>query len=197
MRSELLKNKLYGELTFFYMDVKNLQITKFVKGGNGRYLSNAGEAESYGAELSLKAILSDDFTADLNYGYTHATFRNYNNDKDDFKGNYIPYTPQHTLSLGLQYNKLLRNSWLDQIFASAQCNSAGKIYWNEANDISQPFYAVVNAQAGVRKGAVSFNLWARNLTDTNYSAFYFESRDKPFMQKGKPMQFGAKVSVAF
>ena len=197
MRSELIKNRLHTELTLFYMDIMDVQLTKFVTSGNGRYLSNAGKAESYGAELSLRAILSDELTADINYGYTHATFRDYNNDKEDFKGNYIPYTPQHTLSLGLQYNKQLRNSWLDQIFASAQCNAAGKIYWNEANKLSQPFYAIINAQAGVRKGIVSFNLWSRNLTDTYYSAFYFEARKMPYMQKGKPLQLGAKVSVAF
>ena len=197
MRSELLKNKLYGELTFFYMDIKDVQLTKFVTSGSGRYLSNAGKAKSYGAELSLRAILTDEFTVDLNYGYTHATFSDYNNDREDFKGNYIPYTPQHTLSIGLQYNKLLRNCWIDQVFASAQCSGTGDIYWTEANDISQPFYAIVNAQAGVRKGIVSINLWSRNLTDTDYSAFYFESRKNPFMQKGKPLQFGAKVSVAF
>ena len=196
VRSEVMENRLHAELTFFYMDIKDVQLTKFATSGNGRYLSNAGKAESYGAELSLRAILTNELTADLNYGYTRATFRDYNNDREDFKGKYIPYTPQHTLSLGLQYNKLLRNKWIDQIFASAQCNSAGKIYWTEANNISQPFYAVVNAQAGVRKGAVSFNLWSRNLTDTDYSAFYFESRNKPFIQKGKPLQFGAKVSVA-
>jgi len=196
VRTELLKNRLFGEFTLFYMDVKDVQITEFAASGNGRILSNAGKAESYGAELSLRAILSKVLTADLNYGYTHATFKDYNNKKDDFKGNYIPYTPQHTLSIGLQYNKLLRNSWIDQIFASAQLSGAGKIYWTEANDISQPFYATVNAQAGMRKGIVSFNLWSRNLTDTDYSAFYFESRNKPFMQKGKPLQFGAKVSVA-
>jgi len=197
VRTELLKNRLFGEFTLFYMDVKDVQITEFAASGNGRILSNAGKAESYGAELSLRAILSKVLTADLNYGYTHATFKDYNNKKDDFKGNYIPYTPQHTLSIGLQYNKLLRNCWIDQIFASAQLSGAGKIYWTEANDISQPFYATVNAQAGMRKGIVSFNLWSRNLTDTDYSAFYFESRNKPFMQKGKPLQFGAKVSVAF
>jgi outer membrane receptor protein involved in Fe transport len=197
VRSELIKNRLHTELTLFYMDVNNLQITKFVDGGSGRVLRNAGKAKSFGAELSLRAILSDKFTADLNYGYTNATFRDYNNDKEDFKGNYIPYTPQHTLSVGLCYNKLFRNKWLDQVFASVQCNGAGKIYWNEANRLSQPFYAVVNAQAGVRKGIVSFNLWAQNLTDTDYSAFYFESFDKPFMQKGKPVRFGGKVNIAF
>ena len=197
VRSGLFNERLYGELTLFYMDVKDLQITEFAPSGNGRILSNAGKAESYGAEVSLKAIITDELTADLNYGYTHATFRDYNNKKEDFKGNYIPYTPQHTLSIGLQYNKLIRNSWIDQVFASAQCSGAGEIYWTEANDISQPFYAVLNAQAGVRKGIISLNLWSRNLTNTGYSAFYFESRNKPFMQKGKPLQFGAKVSVAF
>jgi outer membrane receptor protein involved in Fe transport len=197
VRSELIKNRLHAELTFFYMDVKDLQITKFVDGGSGRVLSNAGKAKSFGAELSLRTVLSDELSADLNCGYTHATFRDYNNDREDFTGNYIPYTPQHTLSAGLQYNRLFRNGRIDQVFASVQCNGAGKIYWNEANRLSQPFYATVNAQAGVRKGIVSFNLWARNLTDTDYAVFYFESFDKPFMQKGKPLQFGGKVNIAF
>ena len=197
MRSELIHQRLHAELTFFYMDVTDLQITKFVPGGSGRYLSNAGEADSYGVELSLRAILTDEFSADLNYGYTNATFRNYNNEIADFKGKTIPYTPQNTLSIGLQYHKLLRHCWIDQIFASAQCNGTGKIYWTETNDITQPLYAVVNAQAGIRKGSVSFNLWARNLTNTDYSTFFFESFNNPFMQKGKPIQFGAKINVGF
>jgi outer membrane receptor protein involved in Fe transport len=197
MKSELIKDQLHAELTFFYMNVNDLQITKFVKSGNGRYLSNAGKAESYGAELSLSARLSDEFTADLNYGYTHATFLDYNNEKEDYKGKYIPYTPQHTLSIGLQYNKLFRNRPVDQITASAQCNGAGKIYWTEENRISQPFHAIVNAQAGVRKGVISLYVWARNLTNTDYRAFYFESLGKPYMQKGRPLQFGAKISLSF
>jgi outer membrane receptor protein involved in Fe transport len=197
VRSELIKNRLQAELTLFYMDVEDLQITKFVNGGSGRILSNTGKARSFGAELSLRTVLSNEFTADLHCGYTNATFRDYNNEIDDFRGNYIPYAPQHTLSAGLQYNKLFRNGRIDQFTASVQCNGAGKIYWNEENRLSQPFYAVVNAQAGVRKGIVSLNLWARNLTDTDYSAFYFESFGKPFMQKGKPVQFGGKVTVTF
>ncbi|MDR2679802.1 MAG: TonB-dependent receptor [Tannerella sp.] len=197
MKSELVKDRLHAELTFFYMNVNDLQITKFVGSGNGRYLSNAGKAESYGAELSLSARLSDEFTADLNYGCTRATFLDYNNEKEDYKGKYIPYTPQHTLSIGLQYSKLFRNRPVDQLMASAQCNGAGKIYWTEGNQLSQPFYAVVNAQAGVRKGIISLYVWAKNLTDTDYPAFYFESLGKPFMQKGRPLQFGAKLNVSF
>ena len=35
----------------------------------------------------------------------------------NYKDNFIPYTPRHTVSLGLNYAKLLRNSWLDQFTA--------------------------------------------------------------------------------
>ena len=197
IRSELFEDRLHTELTFFYTDIENLQITKFVASGSGRYLSNAGKAKSTGLEVSLRARLSNELTSYLHYGYTHATFLNYNNDRDDFKGKSIPYIPQNTANIGIQYSKLLKNCRLiDQFSADVQCNGTGKIYWNEANVLSQPFYAIVNAQAGIRKGIVSLTLWTRNLTDTHYAAFYFESFDKPFMQRGKPLQFGVKLAIA-
>lgn len=204
-RSELIDGRLSSELTFFYMDIKDIQLTKFVDSGNGRILTNAGKAQSYGIEASLRALLTTGLTANINYGYTRATFRDYINEekingeiiKTDCKGNFVPYTPRHTLSVGLQYNKLLKNCWLDQFSASAQFIGAGKIYWTERNDIFQNFYGTVNAKVGVRKGIVKVDLWTRNLTNTNYSAFYFESRNIPFIQKGKPFQIGAEIAVAF
>lgn len=197
MRSELIRNQLQAELTFFYMDIRDIQLTQFVASGNGRILTNAGKAASFGAEVALRAQLLPGWSADLNYGYTHATFRDYNNGRKDFAGNYIPYTPRHTLSLGSTYGKLLKNGLFDQFTASAQLTGAGKIFWSEANDLAQGFYCLLNVKAGLRKGAVSFNLWARNLTDTKYSAFYFESFGQKFMQLGKPLQFGTELSVAF
>lgn len=206
IRSELIDNRLNAELTLFYMDIRDVQLTKFVDSGNGRILTNAGKAQSYGAELSLRARIADGLTADLNYGYTHATFRNYINEeqekdgqivKTDCEGNYIPYTPRHTLSLGLQYSKVLRGCWFDQFIASAQFSGAGKIFWTERNDIYQDFYGLLNAKVGVRKGIVNVNVWSKNITNTKYSAFYFESFHNPFIQLGKPFQIGAEIAVAF
>ena len=207
VRSELVKDKVFGELTFFYMDIKDMQITKFVPSGNGRYLSNAGKAKSLGGEMSLQARLTNEFTATLNYGFTQATFKDYIHEyKDDAtkeivrtncEGNAIPYAPKHTLNIGLQYNKLLRNCWLDQFAASVQFAGTGNIYWTELNDISQKFYGLLNAKVGVRKGIVKLDLWSSNITDTQYAAFYFESRQESFMQKGRPFQIGAEVSVVF
>ena len=64
-RSELLPGRLNAELTFFYMDITDLQLTKFVNSGNGRVLTNAGSARSLGVEASLRAYLLEGLTADL------------------------------------------------------------------------------------------------------------------------------------
>lgn len=206
IRSELIRGRLNAELTLFYMDIRDIQLTSFAENGSGRLITNGGKASSYGVELSLRTWITDGLTADLNYGFTRATFRDYIfTDKDadnrivktDCKGNFIPYTPRHTVSLGLQYTKLLHRKMIDQFTASAQFTGAGQIFWTEKNDISQPFYGLVNAKVGVRKGIVSLNLWSRNLTNTDYQAFYFESFNQSFIQKGKPLQIGGEISVTF
>lgn len=206
IRSELVRGRLSAELTFFYMDIRDLQLTSFAENGSGRMITNGGKANSYGVELSLRSRITDGLTADLNYGFTRATFRDYIfTDKDensqivktDCKDNFIPYTPRHTVSLGLQYTKLLHRKMIDQFIASAQFTGAGKIFWTEKNDISQPFYGLVNAKVGVRKGIVNLNLWSRNITNTDYQAFYFESFNQSFIQKGKPFQIGGEITVTF
>lgn len=50
---------------------------------------------------------------------------------------------------------------------------------------------------GVRKGIVNLNLWSRNITNTDYQAFYFESFNQSFIQKGKPFQIGGEITVTF
>ncbi|MDR1624668.1 MAG: TonB-dependent receptor [Tannerellaceae bacterium] len=206
IRSELISNLLHSELTLFYMDIKDMQLTRFVDSGNGRYLSNAGKASSFGAELSLRARITNHLAADVNYGFTHATFRDYvyevKNDaseivKTDCKGNHIPYTPRNTLNVGMQYNRFLRNCWFDQFGASLQFSGVGNIYWTELNDVSQKFYGSLNAKVGVRKGIVKLDIWSRNITNTQYATFYFESLKQPYIQKGKPFQIGAEISVTF
>lgn len=205
IRSELVKERLNAELTVFYMDIRDIQLTTFAENGSGRMITNGGKADSYGVELSLRAKIANGLTADVNYGFTHATFQDYlfkekiggKIVETDCKDHFIPYTPRHTVSVGLQYIRLFHHKWIDQFMVSAQYTGAGKIFWTEKNDISQSFYGVLNGKIGVRKGCVNLNIWSRNITDTDYQAFYFESFDNSFIQKGKPFQIGAEVAVAF
>ena len=203
VKSELIKNRLHTEFTLFYMDINDVQLTKFVSSGNGRYLSNAGKAESYGAEASVHVNIVDGLSADINYGYTKATFTDFHDGKDDHSGNVIPYTPNHTFSGGLNYSKLIRNSFIDQFTASAQYTGAGRIYWNEANkdDENNPYYqsfiGTVNAKVGVRKGNVRLDVWSRNLTGEDYSVFSFVSSGNTYYQQSRPAQFGVDLSYSF
>ncbi|MDD2437147.1 MAG: TonB-dependent receptor [Massilibacteroides sp.] len=197
IRSELIENVLKAELTLFYMDIKDIQLTKFVNSGNGRILTNAGKAESYGVELSVQANLLPGLNADLNYGYTHATFRDYNDGKVDYEGHYVPYTPRQTFSIGMNYSRLLSSGCLDQVTASVQYGGAGKIYWTEQNDMAQSFYGTLNMKVGVRKENLRLDLWGRNLTDKDYAVFYFYSRGNSFLQQAKPVQFGADITWLF
>jgi outer membrane receptor protein involved in Fe transport len=185
------------------MDIDSIQLTKFVPSGNGRMITNAGKAKSKGIELSTQANLGKGFSATINYGYAHAIFTNYIDSvamngsfqQVDYKGKYAPYAPQQTLCLGGSYVHLFKHAFIDQFMANAQFLGAGKIYWNEANTLSQKFYTLVNAKVGVRKGDIGLDVWAKNLFNTSYNAFYFESFGNSFFQKGNPLQCGMTLKL--
>lgn len=59
IRSELIKDRLHAELTLFYMDIQDIQLTTFAKGGSGRMITNGGKADSYGVEVSLRSRIAE------------------------------------------------------------------------------------------------------------------------------------------
>jgi len=195
-KGELIKNMIYGEMAAFYIDIRDIQLTNFVNSGQGRMLTNSGKAISKGIDLSLSARLTDNLNVSANYGYTHATLAS-KIDSIDYSGKFIPYAPQHTLSLGAVYRKNLYGQWIDGFNMQAHYNAAGKIYWNTENSISQDMYGILNLKAGIRKGIFELAVWTKNTLNTDYSVFYFESLSKPLMQKGQPFRFGVDLSVAF
>lgn len=194
---------LNAEVALFMMNIKDVQLTQFVDGGSGRILTNAGKGRSYGVEVSLGLRPVTGLNFDVNYGFTHATFREYDGGTNsagetiDYKGKFIPYVPQHTFSVGAAYSLNLPGRWVNQMTFAAQYTGAGRIYWNEANDVQQPFYGLLNAKVSLRHDFVRLELWARNILNTNYGAFYFESFGNSFIQRGKPFTCGANLVFAF
>ena len=202
-------DKFKSAISLFYIDLSDLQITQFVPNGLGRKISNAGKATSKGAEVSLDGKLGNGFSASVNYGYALATFSEYSDSvkvtdpvthavtytRVDYKDNHIPYAPQNTLNLSGNYEHTFKNSFIDRIMLTAQYIGVGKIYWTEANDIAQDYYSQVNAKVAVNKGKFELELWTKNLFNTKYNAFYFNSSGSQFFQQGKPMQFGATLKL--
>jgi outer membrane receptor protein involved in Fe transport len=201
-KGEILKNKLFVEAAVFYVNVTDVQITQFVQSGQGRMLKNAGHAQSTGFDLELRAYPIDGLALSASYGYAHAVLKDYKTATIDYSGNFIPFAPQNTFSLGASYSKGISNSKIiDRWSVQAQYNGAGKIYWTEANDTWQDMYGLLNLKAGVGKGAFALNVWTRNTLNADYAAFSFESTVQnslqTFAQKGAPFQVGVDLTVSF
>jgi outer membrane receptor protein involved in Fe transport len=187
----ILDGKLLADFSAFYMDTRDQQVSRFVESGAGRTTVNAGKSCSYGAEAALKASITSGLTLNGSYGYTHATF------KDD-KDHYVPFTPMHTFHIGAQYLfQMAPCCWLDQIELDANYNGVARIYWTERNDARQPFYGKLNTRVAFNKGNGQVALWGQNVLNKEYGTFYFETMDKSFMQKGRPVQLGIDIRYRF
>ena len=204
----LWEGRLWADLSAFYMDMHDQQISQFAASGLGRTTLNAGKSRSYGGEIALRASLTDGLSMHANYGYTYATFTDYveyTKDKNgnlqvkaDYNGKYIPFVPQHTLNIGGEYAISCRpDAFINRVVLQANYNAAGRIYWTERNDVSQAFYGTLNGRVNVEKGNASISFWARNLLNKDYAAFYFETMNRGFKQEGRPIQFGVDLRCRF
>ena len=194
----LFEGKLQADLAAFYMQTYDQQLSQMAESGLGRITVNAGESESYGVEANLVASINRHLQLNASYGYTKATFVKYNaGENEDYSGNYVPFVPMHTLNVGGSYAFYFNNSWAQSLTFGANVSGAGKIYWTEANNASQDFYATLNGYVSLKTKAVQIDLWGRNLTDNEFTTFYFESMGRGFEQRCKPMQVGVDVRLHF
>ncbi len=191
-----LDGSLTGEISLFYIDCRNQQLTVFPDGNTtGRIMTNAGSTRSYGVELSARYRMGDHWELTGAYGHTNARFRHFHNGLEDYSGKYLPYAPRNTLFGGLTYRTDLIRGIVDYLEANVNCRGIGKIMWNEANTYAQPFYAQLGASVTARFNNFSLSLWGENLTNTQYNTFYFVSIKNAFLQRGKPRIFGATLRI--
>ena len=193
-RLSLLGGNLELAASLFYIACTDQQLTVLPKTGTGRMMSNAGESRSYGAELSARYRVGD-FVLAAAYGYTHATFEEYNDGENDYSGNFLPYAPQETMSLNVAYNVPVSRSFANRLVLNLGWEGVGRIYWNEANTMSQSFYGLLRASVAWEKGHFGASLWGKNLLDRDYRTFYFRSIGNDFFSMGKPLQAGISLYV--
>jgi len=185
-----------ADAALFYIECVNQQLTIFPdENSTGRMMTNAGRTRSFGVELSAAARLAKTLVLRGSYGYTNAKFREFKSGGVDYAGNYIPYAPQNSLSLRLVQTVPFRSRWIDRMVLSVGVTGAGRIYWNEANDVSQPLYALLDGSVRFEGEKWAVDLWCKNATNTKYNVFYFESMGNRFLQRGRPMAGGVRVII--
>lgn len=174
------------ETALFWIECTDRQVTVMAPGmSTGRMMSNAARSRSRGAELSA-AWAKGPWTIDLDYGYTRA---------ETPDGRRLPYAPAHTLSASAAWHRALpARAWFDALDLGLRVRGAGRIWWDEENTLSQPFYALAGASATLRRGAFGLTLWGENLTDTEYRTFWFRSLQRDFFALGRPLQWGIRIN---
>lgn len=183
-------------ITLFYTDCRQQQLTVFPEGlQTGRMMANAGHSRIWGVEVEAARRIADNLRLNAAYGFTHATFLDYPDGLQNHRGKRIPYVPAHTLAAGADWFIALPRhpGWL--VTLHADMRGAGRIWWDEENSLSQSFYVLPNASARLSHQGWTLTLWGRNLANTRYSTFCFESVGNRFAQRGKPLQWGATLAM--
>lgn len=185
-----------GDFALFMIDCRDQQLTVLADASStGRMMTNAGRTRSLGGEVALLFKPWRSLDIDLAYGYTEATFRDYIDGENNYRGNYVPFAPRHTLTAGLTWTIPTGVKWLGDVVLHGGMKGVGKIYWNEENNAHQPFYTTFNASVRLEHKNYSLDFWGQNLTDKEADIFYFESIGNRFVQRGRPRMLGVTLRI--
>lgn len=194
-RFEFLDGRLGLELSGFYMDIEDEQVSLFDTDLNTSYISNAGESHRLGIEA--EARLTPVTGLDLSAGLTvlEAEYDKYTDpDKGvDYAGNQVFLVPEVSGNIGMQYRRMLTRDW--SFFGRLDLVGYGKRYLDNANTVKEKPYALVHAKVGLETEKVDIYLWGRNLLDREY--IVFENTAKGIAEDGAPLTVGVTVSYRF
>ncbi len=184
------------EFSAFWIDCRNQQMTVFPdENSTGRMMSNAGRTRSCGVEIAAAWRPAEALTLRGSYGLADARFRSCDDGKHDYRGNHVPYAPENTLFASASYRWKTPWRFLTYVEPAVSCRGVGRVYWNEENSLSQPFYAQLGASVTFRTPYVGIDLWGENLTGCRFSTFYFESVGHSFLQRGNPRRLGVTLRM--
>lgn len=190
------RGRVYSTFSAFFIDLRDQQVTIFPEGlVSGRMMANAGRTRSFGAELTMRYAPTRHWLFHVAYGYTNATFRHFNNGERDLSGRRVPFAPENTLFLSATYTTTLSKRHDVTLSITPDLRGTGTIYWDEANLYKQPFYAEVGLTGGVKWRSLTAELWLKNLTDTQFNLFRYESVGSSFFQRGAPFRCGLTLSL--
>lgn len=199
LHRDMLSHRLRLDASIYMSRVQNLQLSKMSESGLGRTVVNAGRSRALGAELSVRVRPVDALNVGLEVGLSNATFRDYSVIDDfgkevDCRGKHVPFMPNHTINIDASYAFHLRGRQFKQLVIGADLADVGILWWDEQNLHEQNGYALLGAQLRLMMRNCDVTLWGRNLTQTSYDTFWFESMKRGYEQKGKPLQVGMTLN---
>jgi len=167
IKSEMANNRVRINASIFHMDYTDLQVFQLIGsllvGGNA-------EATSQGIEVDVAALLTENWILGITYGYLDAEYDTYLLADNDWSGNRLPRSSEHSGSINTTYTAILSGG--SAIDFSAVYSAKSDFYFDPANHPGQleKGFGLLDASVTWRSAGDRWNvsLWGRNLTDEEF-----------------------------
>lgn len=193
VKSSWLDDRLTANFSVFQNDVKGYQVLLVDSFGFFRNIASA-DVNATGFELELKAKPVNGLELIAGLGYVDSRFKRYRNSLlgTDFSDNRVPFVPGVNYNIAVQYRAPMG------IFARLELRGYGKTYFDDANQVKQDPFALVNLRLGYEWRNGGIYVFANNLFDTRYitSGFQFPP---PSVTAGfgEPVTYGVQIRANF
>ncbi len=171
-KSEFFDQRLSVNLAGFVTKFDDFQVFQFVQtqsSGTVLSLTNAGKATTKGIELDIKALLAEYLSVSFNTAFTQARFDEFKNGGGlgmDYDANYLPYAPEHTYFIAIDYSRPLFHH--TEVYGHVNYGYTGDHFSSPNNSATYaiPSYFAANARVGVNMNSGwDISLWVKNITD--------------------------------
>jgi iron complex outermembrane receptor protein len=178
LKSLLLEGRLQLNLAAFYNEFDNFQASVFEGAAAASVVYNVPEYQTEGFEVEALALVTEDLQVSLTYGYLDASVEELPSQFDFFDEDDAgtPYSPENSLSLGLDWNIAqtgygtwglnVTYTYLDEYvpYFDPDQNAASEI---DSRSLLNARLALTEIPVG-DSGNLEIALWGQNLTDEDY-----------------------------
>jgi iron complex outermembrane receptor protein len=193
-KSGFLNNRLTLNITGFYTDIEDEQITRF-NTYNQSYLENAGASHRLGVETEINYALRRGLDLKASLSLIEAEYDEYTDPVTgaDYENKKIFNVPDCTYSIALQYRRPL---WRDySLFGNIKYSGVGDRYFDDANTVEETSYELCSIKIGLEGRHMDYYVWVNNLFDQQYRIF--ENTVRGITEDGEPRVFGGSVTYRF
>lgn len=182
------------EAAAFFIDSTDRQLETLVviNGVPSEAIGNVGDAKTYGAEVSLTARPTDQWTFNINGGLMDSNFT-----QGLFDGFEVPFAPSFTGNASAEYSTDISSSL--ELSFRADINHNGGFFWDTVNTLEQEAFSLVGARIALSDadGRWVFAVRADNLFDAAYNSELQPFDGNLLARRGQPRKFIASLSVSY
>lgn len=198
VKTTWLDDDLEANVSVFWVDWDDMQLSQFDPSFGG-YVTNAGQANSRGAEIELRARPVDELALFGGLGFLDTEFDRFTDQFGrDVSGRSLPFAPDATANVGGQLTLPLNDGLTG--YARAEYFYVGEFFYDAGNGESER-YDLANFRLGVAAKQWRIEGWLNNAFDERYVPIALQVNPAdPTMFVGEsaaPLTFGVTLRLTF